>query len=118
MITREDIETYAKENYNTKPEHLWADNPGSEVFRHARNRKWYAIIMDVPKNKVGLDGNEIIDIINVKCEPDMVASLSGQEGFCRAYHMNKEHWLTIILNGVVADEEIFSLIDLSYRLTK
>lgn len=118
MVTREDIEAYAKEKYNTEPEHLWADTPGCEVFRHARNRKWYAIIMDVPQSKVGLNGDEIIDIINVKCEPDMVASLSGQKGFCRAYHMNKEHWLTVLLNGTVADEEVFSLVDQSYALTK
>lgn len=118
MVTRTDILKYVKENYNTKPEHLWEKSPDNVVFRHKHNNKWYAIIMDVQKNKVGLDGNEIIDIINVKCEPDMVNLLKGQTGFYNAYHMNKEHWLTIILNGTVPDNEIYNLIDTSYELTK
>lgn len=118
MVTRADILKYADENYNTKPEHLWAKYPSYEVLRHRRNGKWYAIIMDVPQNKVGLDGEEAVDILDIKCEPDMVVSLSAQKGFARAYHMNKQHWLTIILDGTVADDEIYNLLDISYEMTK
>lgn len=118
MVTRADILKYAEEYYNTKPEHLWAKYPSFEVLRHSRNRKWYAIMMDVPQNKVGLDGDEIIDILNVKCEPDMVALLSSQKGFSHAYHMNKKHWITIILDGTVADNEIYNLLDISYEMTQ
>jgi len=32
------------------------------------------------------------------------------------YHMNKNHWNTIILDGTVPDKEIFSWIDHSYDL--
>lgn len=117
MITRKDILRYADENYHTKPEHLWEKYPTSEILRHDRNRKWYALITDVPRNKVGLKGDQPIDILNVKCEPDMVFALSPQEGFAPAWHMNKKHWLTIILNGTVADDEVYRLLDLSYELT-
>lgn len=117
MITRKDILRYADENYHTKSEHLWEKYPTSEILRHDRNRKWYALITDVPRNKVGLEGDEAIDILNVKCEPDMVFALSSQEGFSPAWHMNKKHWLTIILNGTIADDEVYRLLDLSYELT-
>ena len=118
MVTRADILKYADENYNTKPEHLWEKYPSYEVLRHSRNKKWYAIIMDVPRNKVGLDGEDIIDILDIKCEPEMVIALSSQKGFFRAYHMNKKHWITIILNGTIMDDEIYNLLDISYEMTK
>ena len=51
MVTRADILAYAKENYNTDPERLWAKYPEYEVLRHRKNQKWYAILMDVPGNK-------------------------------------------------------------------
>lgn len=117
MVTRADILKYAEENYNTVSEHLWAKSPHNEILRHKHNQKWYAILMDVPKCKVGLEGNEIIDIINVKLDPDMVLSLCEQKGFSKAYHMNKKHWLTIILDGTVSDNEIYNLIDFSYGIT-
>lgn len=118
MVTRADVLQYADENYNTKSEHLWAKYPSYEVLRHGGNKKWYAVIMDIPRNKVGLDGEESIDILDVKCEPDMVLLLSSQKGFCEAYHMNKKHWITIILDGTVEDEEIYNLLDMSYELTR
>ncbi len=118
MVTREDLLRYAHENYGTQSEHPWPEYPLSEILRHERNRKWYALITDVSRNKVGLHGDEPIDILNVKCDPDMVLALSSQEGFSRAWHMNKKHWLTVILNGTVTDDEIYRLLDLSYELTK
>lgn len=118
MVSRADILKYVEENYKTKPEHLWEKYPSYEVLRHRGNRKWYAIIMDIPQKKVGLEGEETIDILDVKCEPDMIVSLSSQKGFFPAYHMNKKHWITIILDGTVADHEIYNLIDMSYEMTK
>lgn len=118
MVKRADILKYADETYQTKPEHLWEKYPDHEVLRHSRNKKWYAIIMDIPRNKIGLEGEELIDILDVKCDPDMIALLSPQKGFCEAYHMNKRHWITVLLNGTVPDQEIFHLLDISYELTK
>ncbi len=118
MVKRADILRYADENYHTKSEHLWAKYPNYEVLRHGHNNKWYAVIMDVPRHKVGLTGDEIVDILDVKCEPDMIASLSAQRGFYKAYHMNKQHWITIILDGTVRDDEILGMVDISYEMTK
>ena len=118
MVTRADILAYAKENYDTDPERLWTKYPEYEVLRHRNNKKWYVILMDVPGNKVGLETDEVLDIIDIKCEPDMILTLSTQIGFAPAYHMNKKHWLTILLNGSVNDDEIYNLLDMSYEMTK
>lgn len=118
MVSRSNILNYSKEHYDTLPERLWTKYPSYEVLRHKHNGKWFAIVMNVPQNKVGLEGNELIDIFNVKCEPEIVELMHSKKGYSRAYHMNKEHWLTVILDGSVLEEEIYSLIDTSYLLTK
>lgn len=117
MTTRDDVLKYVYENYGTKSEKPWANDFYSEVLRQKSNNKWYGVIMRVQKNKVGLSGEEFVDILNVKCEPEMVATLISQKGLAPAYHMNKTHWITIILDGTVPDNEIYSLLDISYGLT-
>jgi hypothetical protein len=116
-VDREDVFEYVNEKYSTMPEYLWRKNPAYAVLKHANN-KWYGIIMNVPKEKIGLEGNEEVDIINVKCPPDMIGNLRSGHGFIPAYHMNKEHWITILLDSSVKDEQVKQLIDLSYELTK
>ena len=56
-------------------------------------------------------------MLNVKCDPVLGSFLRTQEGFHPAYHMNKEQWLTIRLDGSVSEKEIKHLLDLSYDLT-
>lgn len=87
------------------------------VFRHKNNKKWFALIMDVPKSKIGLKGNERIDILDVKCDPILIGSLLREKGFFPAYHMSKSSWITIALDDSVDDEKIKWLIDMSYELT-
>ena len=82
------------------------------------NNKWYGIVMKIEKEKLGLEGKGEVDILNVKCPPEMIGSLRLTQGFLPAYHMNKEHWITILLDGKVGKEKIKQWIDLSYELTK
>ena len=116
MVTRADILKYVDKHYHTKPEHLWEKYPTSEILRHERNRKWYALITDVSRNKVGLESDELIDILNVKCEPDLVFALSSQAGFSPAWHMNKKHWCTVQVNHI-PDETLDELIKISFDIT-
>ena len=111
---RERITQYIRETYGTEAEYLWADSPGSAVFRHPASKKWYAIIMDVPANKLGLSGEDLVDVMNVKCGTIMVGSLLAEKGFRPAYHMNNNHWISILLNDSVSDDQIFPLLELSY----
>lgn len=114
---RKIIFDYAFETYGTNPEYLWEKTPDAAVLRHTSNNKWYAVILDVHRNKLGLKGDGVVDILDVKCDPMMIGSLIEKNGYCKAYHMNKEKWITVILDGTVPNEEIFGLLDLSYELT-
>lgn len=108
---------FALEQYGTEPEYPWMRLPDYAVIRHTDNKKWYAIVMDVPRNKLGLNGNDLIDILNIKCDPIMNGSLQMQEGFLPAYHMHKGNWITVLLDGSVDKEMIFSLLDMSFAMT-
>lgn len=116
-MTRRELETYISQVYSAEAEYPWVAHPGYAVFRHANNRKWFAVAMDIPKEKLGLQEAGIIAVLNVKCDPILVGSLLVEPGFFPAYHMSKTNWITIALDGTVDDEQIKWLLDMSYDLT-
>ncbi len=113
---KEEVFSLAKDKYGTEPECLWKKYPNYAILRHHNNKKWYAAIMEIPRSKIGLQGDELIPVINVKCDI-MVGSLLMEKGFFPAYHMQKGKWVTILLDGTVAMEQIEFLMDVSFDLT-
>ena len=111
---RERIMRYMQDTYGTEAEYLWADSPDSAVFRHPASRKWYAIIMGVLPERLGLSGEQGLYVMNVKCSTIMIGSLLSTKGFLPAYHMNKNHWISIVLDNSVPDDQITPLLELSY----
>ncbi|MBQ6987471.1 MAG: MmcQ/YjbR family DNA-binding protein [Oscillibacter sp.] len=116
-MNREELERLILNDYNAEPEYLWPKYPRFEVFRHKSNQKWFALMMDVPKNKLGLPETDTLDVANFKCSPLLIGSLLGEAGFFPAYHMNKENWITVALDGSVSDEQVTALLDWSYDAT-
>ena len=74
-ISREELLRFAALTYGTEPEYLWESTPDAAVLRHSENRKWYAIIMRIPADRLGLESSERVDIVNVKCGAMMTGSL-------------------------------------------
>lgn len=114
-LKREEIYEYVKKQYGTVPEYLWKESPESAVLRH-KNGKWYAVLMQVEKSRLGLEGDTEVDIIDVKCNPDMVGLLTQTYGFLPGYHMNKKYWITMLLDGTVSEAKILDFLDMSYDL--
>ena len=114
-LKREEIFEYVKKQYGTIPEYLWKESPESAVLRH-KNGKWYAVLMQVEKSRLGLEGDTEVDIIDVKCNPDMVGLLTQTYGFLPGYHMNKKYWITMLLDGTVSEAKILDFLDISYDL--
>lgn len=117
-VNRAAILARARERYGTEPEALWARFPNHLVLRHRGNRRWYALLMEVPARSLGLPGEGRLDILNVKCDPLLVGSLRQNPGILSGYHMNKDRWISILLNGSVGREAVFDLLKMSYRLTQ
>lgn len=118
MIEREEIFAYVKEKFDTEPDYPWLKYPDYAVLRHHGGGKWYGLIMHVPRIKLGLTGNGSAEIVELKCDPAFNSFLRSQQGILSAYHMNKKHWMTIVLDSPFPKEEIYNLLDLSYDLTK
>ena len=98
-MDRKGLEQLIFDTYSVEPDYPWMDTPESAVFRHAANRKWFALVTTVPKSKLGLPGQQPVDIVNLKCDPILIGSLRAEPGFYPAYHMNKENWITAALDG-------------------
>ena len=113
-LQRERITRYIQDTYGTEAEYLWADSPSGAVFRHPAGKKWYALIMSVLPERLGLLGEQALDVMNVKCSTTMIGSLLSVKGFLQAYHMNKSHWISIVLDDSVPDDQITPLLELSY----
>ena len=119
-MKRSELEVFIMETYNADADYPWLKYPNYEVFRHCNNKKWFALIMDVPKSKLELQGDqgdELLDVVNFKCDPILIGSLRGETGFFPAYHMSKDSWITVALDGSVSDDKIKMLLDMSYQAT-
>lgn len=112
------ILNYAREKYGDEPEFLWDDLPKTAIWRRKDSKKWYAVLMTVPRKKLGLEGEGNVEIIDVRIEPAELDKIADGKKFFRGYHMNKKHWLTFCLDGAISNDEIFAFIDKSYLLAK
>ena len=115
-MNRKELFLHCGETYGTKPEFLWESAPTFAVLRNEKSGKWYGAVMDIPRNRLGLKGEEHIDILNVKSDPLLIGSLLEEPGFFPAYHMNKGSWISVALDGTVEEEQIKFLLDISYDL--
>ncbi len=112
---RNEVLKLAREQYGTEAEYLWARTPSFGVLRHP-NGKWYAVVMDIPKSKIGMPGDGLVDVMNVQVDPVMSGSLRATTGIFPGYHMNKEKWITVLLDGTIDMEQIAILLDISYDI--
>ena len=106
----------AYDNYGSSPEYLWESDPDSFVLRRSDTKKWFAAFMRVSFEKIGAEGKGIVEILDVKCSPLMVGSMIQKKGYFPGYHMNKNNWITVLLDGTVDFDEIAMLLDESYEL--
>ncbi len=116
-MNKDQWKDYIAETYSADAEFPWARHPKDIVFRHGGSRKWFALLLEVPKGKLGLPGDGPLAILNVKCDPVLAGSFLTEPGLYPAYHMNKTNWLSIALDGSVSDDKVKLLLDMSFELT-
>ena len=116
-MNKTELQKYIAEAYSTAPDFPWESTPDAAVYRHENNRKWFALVMTIPKTRLGIRSDGMIDIVNLKCDPLLVGSLRSEPGVFPAYHMNKDKWISVALDGSADDEQIKTLLDMSFELT-
>ena len=117
-MTRQELTDYIFDAFSVEPDYPFSRDDVTCVFRHTDNRKWFGIMMKIPYRTLGMNRDGETDIVNVKCDPVLMGAFRGRPGFRPAYHMNKDKWITILLDGSAGREEITALVDMSFRMTE
>jgi len=104
-------------SYGTLPDYPFDGDVQTAVLRHAESRKWYAIVMRVSRCKFGLESDDVIDVVNLKLPIEMFGSFGASDGVYPAYHMNKLHWVSVLLSDAPEDVVSF-LTNASFEVTK
>ena len=111
------IINYVKAKYDNDLEFLWKRSPKNAIWRNQNNRKWYGAVLVISKNKLKIESNEMVEILDLRDQKNDIKNIIDNYKIFPGYHMNKDNWITIILDGRVELEEIYQLIDNSYQLS-
>ena len=90
-MTTQELFAYIEREYGVTPDYPWLDSPEGAVFRHADNRKWFALAMPIPRRYAYPGEIGEVDAVNLKCDPVLSAMLRHEPGILPAYHMSKVH---------------------------
>ena len=116
-MTKQSFFRHCLYSYDASPDYPFDEDFETAVLRHADNRKWYAIVMRVSRRKFGFDSDEVIDVVNLKLPTEMFGSFGAADGVYPAYHMNKLHWISVLLPDA-PDDIIQFLVNVSFEATK
>ena len=116
-MTKQEFLAHCLNTYGTLPDYPFDDWMESAVFRHEDNKKWYAIALRVSRRKFGFDSDEVIDVVNLKLPTEMFGSFGAADGVYPAYHMNKLHWISVLLPDS-PDDIVQFLANVSFEATK
>jgi predicted DNA-binding protein (MmcQ/YjbR family) len=116
-MTKQEFLNFCTKTYGTTPDYPFEDDFTTTVVRHSDTGKWYGIVMNLSRRKFGFDSEEMIDVVNMKLPVQMSGSFGKDDGVYPAYHMNKLHWISMLLPDA-SDETIQFLINVSFEATK
>lgn len=109
---------YLQEKYQNELEFLWKKFSDNAIVRRKDNKKWYAAVLVVSKRKLGIQSDELVEVIDLRGDPEFIKTSVDYKKYFPGYHMNKKYWFTICLDGSVSLEEIYNQLDKSYLLAK
>lgn len=108
MRTREEVIAFCQKFKNPIEDYPFHDSNWT-LMRHKENKKTFACIYE----------REGHIWINVKCDVEWRDFWrSAFSSVIPAYHMNKEHWNSIILDGTIPEDDVKRMILESYELTR
>lgn len=116
-MNRQEFFEYCLNTYSTSPDYPFEEDFESAVLRHSGNRKWYALVLKVPRRKFGLNSDDVVDVVNMKLPIEMFGSFGAVDGVYPAYHMNKLHWISVLLPDA-PDDVVHFLVNVSFEATK
>ena len=114
-----EVVDYCNNKYGENHVNPFKKHPDILAFVNEKN-KWYALLSDVEYNKLNKNTDITIKvkILNVKYPTDRILEIIDNKNIFPAYHMNKKHWISIVLDKNIKLKTIKELIDISYSLVK
>lgn len=103
------ISDWVFEAFGERPDFPFKNVGNNAVFRNHENRKWYLLAV-LPKG-------EECELVDVKVDRNLAPAMVAMPGFLPAYHMNKQNWISIRMDGTVDDELVKDLVRESRALT-
>lgn len=93
-------------------------DPESVIFRHGAGGKWFGALLRAPRRAVGLPGEGTAEVLDLKCDPLVAYGMrQTYPDIVPGYHMNKQHWITVRLEGALPEETLRMLLHMSWELT-
>jgi len=95
-----DIINYIEQKYKDKLEFLWEKFDNNAIWRNKQNNKWYGILLLIPKSKLEIESDDIIEVIDLRYQKEKIGEegLEHFEEYIKTYSQNREHPGKIILN--------------------
>ncbi|MFC3932109.1 MmcQ/YjbR family DNA-binding protein [Streptococcus dentapri] len=117
---------HLQKKYGDQFDYPFTKYPQYASYRHPANRKWYALIFNLQLGKLDFDRSQLtqqeleheLEVVNIKIdkEQERLEELLNIDGIYPSYHMNKKSWISIVLDGQLADEFLYELVDRSRDL--
>ena len=116
-VIYENVLRYVKERYNSTTVKPFKTNPDIKALVTIKN-KWYALFLDVEYSKLQKDSlvDSKVKIINLKHISSKISAITDNRNIFPAYHMNKNHWISVVLDNNIDTEYVKELIEISYNL--
>lgn len=119
MTAWQQISDYIAQQYGISVSYPFGRSPNVAVWRHSNaKQRMFALITQVKGYQLGLNSDEQIEIINLKCDPAVIDGLRSDPAVFPAWHMNKAHWFSLRLDSSFPTDQVYRLIDWSFDLTK
>ena len=115
---RERVFDFVRAELNTKLETPWDKHPEFYVMKTANRQKWYGLMMRIPYQLLDPQQSGIVDVLNLKAPPLKIVDLIDYQTFYPAYHMNKKHWVSVVVDEKINLKQLQALIRQSYQLVE
>ena len=113
---KDDYIAWIKTQFGAEPDYPWPDDaPWSFVFR-CPNEKWFALVMRIKYRQLGLTSDEEVWVVNMKASQDEIPNLIDKKSIFPAWHMNKKHWITVLLTAATDFNKLCELTQKSWEL--
>ena len=112
---KDDYIAWIKTQFGAEPDYPWPDTPDYCVFR-CPNEKWFALVMRIKYRQLGLSSDEEVWVVNMKADNSEIPNLIDKKSIFPGWHMNKKHWITVLLTAATDFGRLCELTEKSYEL--